>query len=94
MVSVYQNQPNICHTQSFNFVISVGGLGGFLDSVLDRGVVHPPGIKVSEELAVLGGAGGSLGSLGGATNPASSVPSPAKAIIGISVKKSLAFILT
>ena len=57
-----------------------GGLGGFFASVLDIGVVQPPGIKVSADEAVLGGAGGILGFNGGGTNPGSSDPSDAKTV--------------
>ena len=58
-------------------VTRVGGRGGFLASVLAIGVVHPPGMKVSAEETVRGGAGGSFLSIGGGTNPGSPVPSPA-----------------
>ena len=70
-------------------VISVGGFGGFFDSVRDIGVVHPPGMNVSAEDAVRGGAGGSLGATGGATNPGSSVPSPAITVPAQSVAASI-----
>jgi len=56
-----------------------------LDSVRLIGVVHPPGMNVSALEAVLGGAGGSLGLTGGATNPGSSVPSPARIVPAQSV---------
>ncbi|MHA1941451.1 MAG: hypothetical protein ACW99F_00410 [Candidatus Hodarchaeales archaeon] len=62
----------------------VGGFGGFLASVLAIGVVQPPGIKVSAELTVLGGADGSF-FLGGGTKPSSLDPSPAKQVPTIRV---------
>jgi len=61
--------------------MSVGGLGGFLDSVRAIGVVQPPGMNVSALEAVLGGAGGSRGSTGGATNPGSPDPSLAYILV-------------
>jgi len=61
-------------------VISAGGFGGFLASVLAIGVVHPPGMYVSAEAELLGGGGGSFGCSGGATKPGSSDPSPASAV--------------
>jgi hypothetical protein len=59
------------------FVTRTGGVGGFLASVRDIGVVHPPGINVSAEETERGGAGGSFFSRGGGTKPGSSDPSPA-----------------
>jgi hypothetical protein len=58
-----------------SFVTNVGGLGGFFASVRAIGVVHPPGINVSAELTVRGGADGSFFCLGGGTNPGSVEPS-------------------
>tara|TARA_R110002051_G_C8696801_1_gene493813 strand:- start:1179 stop:1445 length:267 start_codon:yes stop_codon:yes gene_type:complete len=50
-------------------------LGGFLASVRAIGVVQPPGIKVSAEETVRGGADGSFFFFGGGTNPSSVEPS-------------------
>ena len=69
----------------FNFVTKLGGLGGFLHSDRDIGVVHPPGTKFSLDDIVLGGAGGSFLSRGGATKPFSLVPSPANTVPAKSV---------
>lgn len=62
-------------------VTSTGGRGGVLASVLDIGVVQPPGIKVSADETDLGGAGGSIFARGGPTNPDSSDPSPAQRVV-------------
>jgi hypothetical protein len=56
-------------------VTRTGGTGGFLASVRDIGVVHPPGMKVSADDTERGGAGGSFFSRGGGTNPGSDEPS-------------------
>lgn len=60
-----------------SLVTRVGGRGGFLASVRDIGTEHPPGMKVSADETARGGAGGSF-FVGGATNPGSSEPSPAR----------------
>lgn len=64
---------------SLSLIMSAGGTGGFLASVRAIGVEQPPAMKVSAEETLLGGAGGSFFSWGGATKPGSSLPSPAKA---------------
>lgn len=66
----------------FSLVMSAGGCGGFLASVRARGVTgqqQHTSIFSAEEI-VRGGAGGGVRSLGGATNPGSSEPSPANAV--------------
>ena len=64
------------------FVIKTGGCGGFLASVRAMGVTgqQQQASMVSEEDAVRGGAGGFFMSAGGATNPGSLLPSPAKRV--------------
>ena len=74
------NCPDGWSYLSFSFVTSTGGRGGFLASVRDMGVVQPPGINVSADDAVRGGAGGSFFFLGGGTKPASVDPSPASTV--------------
>lgn len=61
----------------------MGGFGGFLASVLAIGVVQPPGIKVSAEETVRGGADGSFFFFGGGTNPSSFEPSLAPKVVPI-----------
>jgi len=60
-----------------SLVTSVGGFGGFLASVRAMGVVHPPGINVSADDTVRGGAEGNFFAFGGGTKPGSLDPSPA-----------------
>lgn len=62
-----------------SLVTSVGGFGGFLASVRAIGVVQPPGINVSADDTVRGGAEGNFFALGGGTKPASVDPSPSAA---------------
>ena len=64
-------------------VTKVGGFGGFLASVRAIGVVQPPGIKVSAEETVRGGADGSFFFFGGGTNPSSFEPSLAPKAVPI-----------
>jgi len=68
-----------------SFVTSTGGFGGFLASVRDIGVVHPPGMNVSAEETERGGAEGSFFFLGGGTKPGSFEPSPANTVPAQSV---------
>tara|TARA_R110000822_G_scaffold110654_6_gene240987 strand:- start:19374 stop:19619 length:246 start_codon:yes stop_codon:yes gene_type:complete len=74
-------------------VINVGGFAGFFASVLAMGVTQPPGMNVSAELTVLGGAAGSFLSFGGATKPSSLDPSPAKAVPTHNVKIKISLIM-
>ena len=67
----------------FSLVTKVGGLGGFLASVRAIGVVQPPGIKVSAEETVRGGADGSFFFFGGGTKPSSVEPSLAPKAVPI-----------
>lgn len=65
--------------QSRSLVMRTGGRGGFLASVLDIGVVQPPGINVSADDTARGGAGGRT-LRGGGTNPGSVEPSDPSAV--------------
>jgi hypothetical protein len=67
------------------FVTSTGGFGGFLASVRDWGATgqQQQACMDSEELAVRGGAGGFLRSLGGGTKPSSVDPSPAHSTVPV-----------
>ena len=62
----------------FNFVIKIGGCGGFFASVLAWGVTgqQQQGSVVSAEDIERGGAFGGERVTGGATNPGSSEPFP------------------